>query len=84
METVKLRSLGMSPKCTLRLIAEVEAWRQANNVKQKDLAKTLGISPQQLNDILKDRTKPTGEQALHLLELIKTKPKRKPKRQKTE
>lgn len=79
METLKLRSLGMSPQRTRRLIAEVEAWRQANKVKQKDLAQMLGVSPQQLNDILKDRTKPTGEQALHLLELLKTKPKRKPK-----
>ena len=32
------------------------------------------MTPQQLNDILKERTQPTGEQALHLQELTQAKP----------
>jgi transcriptional regulator with XRE-family HTH domain len=80
MEQIILRSTEMAPERTRRLLAEVEAWRKANNVKQKDLAGMLGMAPQQLNDILKDRTQPMGEQVLHMLELIKSKPKgRKPK-----
>jgi transcriptional regulator with XRE-family HTH domain len=55
-------------------------------MQQKDLAALLGVSPQRLNDILTGRrnTQPTGEQVLQLQELLKTKPKRKPKRQKPE
>ena len=69
----------MSPERTRRLIAEVEGWRRADRIKQKDLAATLGMTPQQLNDVLKDRTQPTGEQVLHLQEIIRTKPHRREK-----
>lgn len=64
----------MSPERTRRLIEEVEQWRKANNIKQKDLAETLGISPQQYNNIVKARTDPTAEQALHMQQLMGRKP----------
>lgn len=76
-ETAAVRSGGMSPERTRRLITEVVAWIRANHIKQKDLAATLGMSPQQLNNILKDRTDPTGEQTLHLEELIKQQQRRR-------
>ena len=79
MENIFVPCSGMSPARTRRLIAEVEAWRKANGILQKDLAASLGISPQQLNNIVKGRTDPTGEQTLQLLEMIRTKPvKKKP------
>jgi plasmid maintenance system antidote protein VapI len=62
---------------TERLLKRVEKWRQDHAVTQKDLAGRLGMTPQQLNDIIKGRTQLTGEQALHLQEIINTKPKRR-------
>jgi DNA-binding XRE family transcriptional regulator len=79
MAKVETQSEEMSPARIRRLIAELEAWRKANHIKQKDLADSLGMSPQQLNNIIKDRHDPTGEQALHMQELIRTKPVEKPK-----
>jgi DNA-binding transcriptional regulator YiaG len=74
-----IQSAEMSPARVRRLIAKVEAWRKANHIKQKDLAASLGKSPQQLNNIIQDREDPTGEQTLHMQELIRTKPVEKPK-----
>jgi DNA-binding transcriptional regulator YiaG len=79
MEKGEIQSAEMSPARVRRLIAEVEAWRKANHIKQKDLAASLGMSPQQLNNIIQDREDPTGEQTLHMQELIRTKPVEKPK-----
>jgi plasmid maintenance system antidote protein VapI len=67
----------MSPERTRRLLAETLAWLKLNQVKQKDLAKMLDMSPQQLTDIFKNRTQLTGEQVLTLQEIIKTKPKKR-------
>jgi transcriptional regulator with XRE-family HTH domain len=79
MAKIDLRSSEMSPARIRRLIAELEAWCKVNNIKQKDLAVSLGMSPQQLNNIIKNRQDPTGEQTLHIQELIRTKPVDKPK-----
>ena len=79
LEKGEIQSAEMSPARVRRLIAEVEAWRKANHIKQKDLAASLGMSPQQLNNIIQDREDPTGEQTLHMQELIRTKPVEKPK-----
>ncbi len=65
----------MSPERTQRLIAEVKAWLELHGVKQKDLAKELGLSPQRLNNYLSGRRELSGEQTLHLLEVIRRKPK---------
>jgi hypothetical protein len=37
------------------------------------------MSPQQFNNIIQDREDATGEQTLHMQELIRTKPVEKPK-----
>jgi predicted XRE-type DNA-binding protein len=39
-----------------RLIADTLAWLRANRVKQKELAESLGVTPQHVNDILGGRT----------------------------
>jgi transcriptional regulator with XRE-family HTH domain len=56
-----------------RLLVEVKEWCKTHGMKQTDLAKELGISPQRLNDILTGRrnAEPTGAQVLKLQELIK-------------
>jgi predicted XRE-type DNA-binding protein len=71
----------MSPERTRRLLEQVEHWCEAHNVKQKELAGLLHISPQRLNDMMTGRrnTQPTGEQVLQMQELLKTKPRKKPK-----
>jgi plasmid maintenance system antidote protein VapI len=65
----------MSPERTRRLIAETKAWLEVNGVKQKGLAAKLGMTPQQLNNVLREYRQFTGEQALHLQEIIGTKAK---------
>jgi plasmid maintenance system antidote protein VapI len=67
----------MSPERTEALLKRVGKWLQENATTQKDLAGLLDMTPQQLNDIIKGRTQLTGEQALHLQEIINTKPKRR-------
>jgi DNA-binding transcriptional regulator YiaG len=65
---------------TTRLIAEVKLWCKANNIKQIELAAMLGVSTQLITEWFKGRRFPVSEQALHLQEIIKRKPKpRKPK-----
>jgi transcriptional regulator with XRE-family HTH domain len=63
----------VSPERTQRLISRFEDWRKRHRIKQKDVAVELGMTPQQLNDILKGRTQPTGEQALHIQEMMSRK-----------
>jgi plasmid maintenance system antidote protein VapI len=77
MGTPLLISEGMSPERTERLLKRVEKWRKDYAVTQKDLARRLGMTPQQLNDIIKGRTQLTGEQALHLEEIISSKPRKR-------
>jgi hypothetical protein len=79
MRKAPLRSEGMSPERTQRLLAEVKAWCKTNNVLQKDLAKMIGVSPQRFNDIMTRRRgcEPTGEQVLQLQELLKSRPDKK-------
>jgi hypothetical protein len=76
MVTDILQSPAMSPERTQRLLAKVEAWCKTNKVMKKDLAAMLGMTPQALNDILSGRNQPKGETALHMQEIILTKPRR--------
>jgi len=46
-------------------------WAKTHNVKSKDLAEMLGISPQGMTEIFKGGNQPTGEQVLVMLELTK-------------
>jgi hypothetical protein len=51
-------------------------WAKAHNVKSKDLAEMLGITPQGMTEIFKGRNQPTGEQVLVMLELLRLDDKR--------
>jgi plasmid maintenance system antidote protein VapI len=64
----------MAPERTDRLIREVQQWCKTHRVKHKDLAVILGMTPQGVTEMFKGRANPTGEQALHLQELLRTKP----------
>jgi len=46
----------MSPERGQKLSADTLAWLRDNKVTQNELAEILGMTPQQLNDIVKDRT----------------------------
>src|SRR5260370_14104151 len=77
MRDVIVRSPGMSPERTQRLIAEVKAWLKIHGIKQKDLAAQISMTPQQFNNCLRGYRELSGEQALHLQEIIGQKPKTK-------
>jgi plasmid maintenance system antidote protein VapI len=53
------------------LVSQMRECAKAHNVKSKDLAEMLGISPQGTTEIFKGRNQPTGEQVLVMLELMK-------------
>jgi plasmid maintenance system antidote protein VapI len=67
----------MLPERTHRLITEVKAWIEVHGIKQKDLAAQLRMTPQQFNNCLRGYRELSGEQALHLQEIIGSKPKSK-------
>jgi DNA-binding transcriptional regulator YiaG len=54
----------------------VKLWCKENNVKQIELAAMLGVSTQLITEWFKGRRFPVSEEALHLQELMRTKPKR--------
>ena len=56
---------------TDRLVADIEKWAKAKNLKNKELAEMLGITPQGITEIFMGRNQPTGEQVLVMLELMK-------------
>jgi plasmid maintenance system antidote protein VapI len=53
------------------LVSQMREWAKTHNVKSKDLAEMLGISPQGMTEIFKGSNQPTGEQVLVMLELTK-------------
>jgi transcriptional regulator with XRE-family HTH domain len=56
---------------TDRLVTEMKKWAKAKKLKNQELAKLLGITPQGITEIFKGRNQPTGEQVLAILELMK-------------
>jgi predicted transcriptional regulator len=66
--------LGVPPK-TEKLLAEIKAWCEANEIKQVQLAGMLGVKRSAVTDWYAGRKTPTAEQVLTMLELLKTKPK---------
>jgi hypothetical protein len=55
-----------------QLIFELDAWYRSHAMRQKDLAVSLNMSAQQLAEILALRNRPTGEQALRIVEFLET------------
>jgi hypothetical protein len=55
---------------TERFVQSVRGWCEANGVRNVDLARTLGISPQAVWNIFNQASGVTGETALHLQEII--------------
>ena len=47
-----------------QLVFELDAWYRSHQVRQKDLATELELSPQQLSEILSLRNRPTADQIL--------------------
>jgi DNA-binding transcriptional regulator YiaG len=72
------RSTGEMPESNLeqmpprvqKLLDELEAYAKRKGVKQKDLAKELGVVPQQLSDWLTGHRTPNGERILQIQEFL--------------
>jgi DNA-binding transcriptional regulator YiaG len=74
----------MAPERIDQLLAKVDAWAKTHGLNQVELAKELNklakdlnVKPSHVTEWKKGRSKPNGETALAMLELIKSKPKRK-------
>jgi transcriptional regulator with XRE-family HTH domain len=65
----------MPPK-TDQLLADIKAWCEANGVKRIQLARMLGVNRSAISDWYNPKSgkNPTAEQALTMVELLKTKP----------
>jgi DNA-binding transcriptional regulator YiaG len=59
------------PPKTDQLLAEIKAWCEANEIKQVQLAKMLGVNRSAVTDWYKRRKTPTAEQALTMLEILR-------------
>jgi len=53
-------------------IIELRAWYENHDLKHKDLARSLNISPQQLAELFSGRNQPTGTQVLAIVEFLMT------------
>jgi transcriptional regulator with XRE-family HTH domain len=62
-------------KRTKELIKRIKPWCADQGIRQQDLAKMLGVSPQLITEWIKGRKEPMGEQVLHLLEILSSKTK---------
>lgn len=60
------------PERTNKLVFELDAWYRSHGVRQKDLADSLAMSPQQLSEVLSLRNRPTAEQILRIQEFLQT------------
>jgi transcriptional regulator with XRE-family HTH domain len=60
------------PDRTNQLVYELHAWYRSHAVRQKDLADSLAMSPQQLSEVLSLRNRPTVEQILRIQEFLRT------------
>jgi transcriptional regulator with XRE-family HTH domain len=63
---------GRMSKKTARLIGELKKWSVERGIRQKDLAKILGVSPQLITEWFALRRSPTGEKVIEIQELLKT------------
>ena len=61
------------PPRVRKMLNELEAYAKRNRVKQKDLAKDLGVEPQRLSDWLRGHRTPNAERILKIQEFLRTK-----------
>jgi transcriptional regulator with XRE-family HTH domain len=73
-ESVSAVIARMSPRVQ-KLLNELEAYAKRNRTKQKDLAKDLGVMPQQLSDWLRGHRTPNAERILKIQEFLRTRAK---------
>jgi len=65
-------AMEMPPRVR-KLLNELEAYAKRNRIKQKDLAKDLGVVPQQLSDWLLGHRTPNAERILKIQEYLRSK-----------
>ncbi len=61
------------PPRVRKLLNELEAYAKRNRMKQQDLAKELGVVPQQLSDWLRGHRTPNAERILKIQEFLRIK-----------
>jgi DNA-binding transcriptional regulator YiaG len=64
------------PPRTEKLLADVFAWCEKNEINQVELARLLGVRPSHVTEWKKGRNLPNAETALTMMELIKSKRKK--------
>src|SRR5271165_1850710 len=64
--------MPMSPDLTRELVIDLRAWYEESDVSQKNLARKLYLTPQQLSEIFAGRNRPTGDQVLRIQEFLRT------------
>jgi transcriptional regulator with XRE-family HTH domain len=65
-------AMEMPPRVR-KLLNELEPYAKRNRMKQKDLAKDLGVVPQQLSDWLRGHRTPNAERILKIQEYLRSK-----------
>jgi DNA-binding transcriptional regulator YiaG len=65
-------AMEMPPRVR-KLLNELEAYAKRNRIKQKDLAKDLGVVQQQLSDWLRGHRTPNAERILKIQEYLRSK-----------
>jgi transcriptional regulator with XRE-family HTH domain len=61
----------MSTDLTRELVTDLRAWYEDHDVSQKNLARKLYLTPQQLSEIFAGRNRPTGDQVLRIQEFLR-------------
>ena len=73
MEFAAQNAVMEMPPRVRKLLNELEAYAKRNRIIQKDLAKELGVVPQQLSDWLRGHRTPNTERILKIQEFLRTK-----------
>jgi DNA-binding transcriptional regulator YiaG len=63
----------MTSEHVQQVIADLKAYAHRARLKQKELAKLLGVTPQQLNDWFTGHREPGAGRILQIVEFLKTK-----------
>jgi transcriptional regulator with XRE-family HTH domain len=65
-------AIEQMPPRVRKLLNELEAYAKRNGIKQKDLAKDLGVVPQQLSDWKRGHRTPNAERILQIQEFLRS------------
>jgi transcriptional regulator with XRE-family HTH domain len=73
MQALIFTAIEPMPPRVRKLLNELESYAKRNGVKKKDLAKELGVVPQQLSDWFRGHRTPNAERILQIQEFLRGK-----------